>query len=286
MNYGRDYGNRNFLDRAANTVRGWFGDRGGHDYDNGYRGGMRGGWNQAQGGYREMGDVSGGYRGWQGGMEHGYGSTNWAGRNPDWNRGDAGGGWGRGGNETYRTGGYQPQHGSWDVDWNDDDRTLPGGSMRRGGMTGGMSAGMMGSGGGRYDRGYTQGREFTSYDRHDAFRDDMEPGMRGGSMGGGMMGRGMTGGMNRGMQGGMHREVQRGYDRDLDWNRSGGGAGGTGYGTGMLGRDADLGDANGGMIGNYGPYGGYGIERFRSGSGGGVPTGQFWTGYGHGSGYR
>lgn len=46
------------------------------------------------------------------------------------------------------------------------------------------------------------------------------------------------------------------------------------------------GDAVGGTIGNYGAYGSYGIERFRSGSAGGVPTGQYWTGYGHGGPYR
>ncbi|HEX6037350.1 hypothetical protein [Longimicrobium sp.] len=249
MNYGRDYGNRNFLDRAANTVRGWLGNRGGHDYDNGYRGGMRGGWDEGRGGYREMGDVNG-HRGWQGGMEHGYGAANWNGRNADWNRGDMGGGWGRGTGDAYRTGGYQPQHGAWDVDWDDDDRSM------RGGMQGRMSAGMMGSAGGRYDRGYMQG----AYDR------DMGRGMH--PRGGGMMGRGMQGGMNR-------------YDRDMDRNRSGGMGNG-----GMMGRDADMGDVGGGTIGNYGAYGSYGIERFRSGSSGGVPTGQYWTGYGHGTGYR
>jgi hypothetical protein len=109
-------------------------------------------------------------------------------------------------------------------------------------------------------------------------------------MRGGMTDRGMSGGMNRGMQGGMGRVGMSRYDRDMggDWNRSGGGmgTGGMGYGTGMPGRDADMGDAGGGMIGNYGPYGGYGMERFRSGSAGGVPTGQYWTGYGVGSGYR
>lgn len=257
MNYGRDYGNRNFLDRAANTVRGWLGNRG-HGYDNGYRGDAgRGGWDEGRGGYREMGDVGGGYRGWQGGMEHGYGATNWTGRNADWNRGtDAG--WGRGGGPEYRTGGYQPQHGSWDVDWDDSDRTQPRGGMGRTGL----SAGMMGSGGGRYDRGY---------------RDDRDPGMRGGmsrGMSGGMAGRGMQGGANR-----YDRDVYRGYDRD---HRSGG----MGNGPGMLGADAGTGDLNGGTIGNYGPYGDYGIERFRNGNSGGVQPGQYWTGYGHGSGYR
>lgn len=280
--YGRDYGNRNFLDRAANTVRGWFGNR--HDgYDDGYRaGGMDRGWDENRGGYREMGDVSGGYRGWQGGMEHGYGATNWTGRNADWNRGPGGGaaggtgaGWGRGGGESYRTGGYNPSHGAWDVDW-DDDRPQPHGGMSRGGMTGRMSGGMMGGGANRYDRGPS-----SAYDQLNAYRDDMEPGMRGGGMG---MRGGMQSGMNRGgMQGGMNR-----YDRDMsgEWNRSGGGMGSGGMGSGMLGRDANMGDVNGGMIGNYGAYGSYGIERFRSGSAGGVPTGQYWTGYGHGSGYR
>ncbi len=290
--YGRDYGNRNFLDRAANTVRGWFGHRGGHDYDDGFRGGMRGGWDDDRG-YREMGDVSGGYRGWQGGMEHGYGAAGWTGRNRDWSdRGgdfNPGGGWGRGAGEGYRTGGYNASHGAWDVDW-DDDRTMPGGGMNRNGMMGRMSAGMMGSGTDRYDRGYA-GRDFMTnqpaYDRHDAYRDDMEPGMRAGGMDRGMgMRGGMTGrGTSGGMQGGMNRGgMNRGYDRDMDWNRQGGG--GMGPGSGMLGRDADTGDVGGGMIGNYGAYGNYGIERFRSGSAGGVPTGQYWTGYGHGSGYR
>lgn len=269
--YGRDYGNRNFLDRAANTVRGWLGHRGGHGYDDGFRGGMRGGWDDGRG-YREMGDVSGGYRNGHAGMEHGYGATHWTGRNRDWDgRGDVGhdvgGGWGRGTGEGYRTGGYNASHGAWDVDW-DDDRTLPRGGMGRNGMTGRMSAGMMGRD--RYDRGY-------------AFRDDGEPGMRAGGMGmrGGMMNHGRQDGMGGG-------GMMRGYDRDMGWNRQGGGmnAGGMGYGTGMPGRDADVGDVSGGMIGNYGPYGNYGIERFRTGSAGGVPTGQFWTGYGHGSGYR
>jgi hypothetical protein len=252
MNYGRDYGNRNFLDRAAHTVRGWLGNRGGHDYDDGYRaGGMGQGWGPDRGGYREMGDVSG-PRNWQGAMDHGYGATNWTGRSADWNHGlggERGGtGWARGG-EGYRTGGYQPQHGAWDVDW--DDRTMPQGGTGRGGMMGRMSGGMMGSGD-RYDRGYTQGR-------------------------------GMSAGMGRGVN-----RYAADYDRD-DYRGSGGyragggmapggmGAGGMGYG---------LGDAGGGTIGNYGPYGSYGLERFRGGNAGGVPLGQYWTGYGHGSGYN
>lgn len=221
-----------------------------------------------------------------------------------------GGGWGRGMGEGYRTGGYNPSHGAWDVDW-DEDRTMPqGGMMHRSTGMGRMSGGMMGSGD-RYDRGYMEGRDFMTnqpvFDRHDAYRDDMEPGMRSGGMDrgtgmrGGMMDRGMSGGMDRGMSGGMNRGMMGGMNRGGmnrdwdrgdwdrgDWNRSGGGmgTGGMGYGTGMLGRDADVGDVSGGMIGNYGAYGNYGIERFRSGSAGGVPTGQYWTGYGVGSGYR
>lgn len=253
MSYGRDYGNRNFMDRAASTVRGWFGHRSG--YDEGYRGGP------SRGGYREGGDPGGGYRGWHGGMEHGYGGTHRAGRDPDWNEGY---GAGRGG-EGYRTGGYQPRHGAWDVDW--DDRTP---------RHGGMGRGMMGSGPSR-DRGY--GRDFTArhpaFDDHDAYR---------GELGRGMTGRGMSGGMGRGMSGGMPGRVNRDWDREDGWNRGRTG-GGPGYGPGMQAGDAGLGDEMGGTIGNYGPYGSYGLERFRSRSGGGVPTGQYWTGYGHGSGY-
>lgn len=289
MSYGRDYGNRNFLERAAHTVRGWIGGRGG--YDDGYRGMDRG----YDGGYREMGDVNG-YRagGWDGGMEHGFGAANWRGRNPDWDRGRGGmggdwnrgygagarAGWGRGG-EGYRTGGYNPGHGAWDVDW--EDRTVPQGGMDRGWSGGGAPRG--------YDRGFVgrdhfEGRDFTHqgyYDHNDGYRDDLEPGMRGGmnrgGMGytGGMMGSERSAAMNRG-----NRDWNRGGMDRGDWNRGAG----QGYGAGMPGRDADLGDAGGGMIGNYGAYGSYGLERFRSGSAGGVPTGQYWTGYGHGSGYR
>jgi hypothetical protein len=258
MNYGRDYGNRNFLERAAHTVRGWIG-RGG--YDDGYRGMDRGGYD---GGYREMGDVNG-YRpgGWDGGMEHGYGASTWRGRNDEWNRGPGAGtrgGWGRAGGDEYRTGGYQPGHGAWDVDW--DDRTLPQGGMNRGWSGGAMQRG--------YDRGYAaQPRYGSDYSAgHRGYGDDYRGTGRAG-LTGGMMGSDHSARMSRGMQGGTNRE----------WNRGG-------QGPGMLGGDTDLGDTGGGTIGNYGAYGGYGIERFRSGSAGGVPTGQYWTGYGHGGPYR
>ena len=242
MNYGRDYGNRNFLDRAANTVRGWLGNRQGHsDYDEGFRGVDRG-WSGERG-FREGRDV--GYRGWQGGMEHGYGATNWMGRNADWDRG-TGDGWGRGGAHDYRVGGYGPLNGAWDADW--EDRTLPQRGMQRGGRFSGMRGGAAG-----YDRPFLNrgfGANPPEYRRAGAFR------------------RGLA-------ERGMERGIRRGYDRD-DYFRGR-------FGYGAAGRA--LGDEPGGTIGNYGAYGSYGVERFRSGSSGGVPTGQYWTGYGVGSGY-
>ena len=312
MNYERDYGNRNFLERAAQRVRGWMGHRGGRDmeYDDEFRGGMMNrGWDDDRG-YREMGDVSG-RGGYAGGMDRGYGAPNWRGYNDDWNRG-MGGGWGRGGGGEYRTGGYNAGHGAWDVDW-DDDRT-GGYGMNRGGMErGGMGRGWTGGD----ERDHFMGRDFQTnqprYGHDRGWRGDMDdatlPGSdwnRGdwnrGGMGGGMMGRGM---MNRGGMGGTDRDWDRG-DRDLDrenrgewdrgdrgnWNRGmdrgmQGGGMDRGYGgAGMMGRDADLGDVGGGTIGNYGAYGGYGIDRFRSASAGGVPSGQYFRGYGVGSGYR
>lgn len=297
MNYGRDYGNRNFLERAAHTVRGWMGRHPGGDdrfYDDGYRGGtMNRGWS-GDSGYREMGDVSGGYGG---GFDRGYGAANWRGYNQDWNRGGMdngnrgmGGGaaWGRGGGDDYRTGGYKPNHGSWDVDW-DDDRSggYDRGMNRGGGMDRGYSAG--GYGGGN-DRDHYMGRDFQTNHPHfghhwqDGHHDDATVDMnRGGNwdrMGGGMTGRGMQGGANRGM--GWDTGRSGGYDREMHRGGMDRGYGGAG----MQGGDADVGDASGGMIGNYGAYGNYGLERFRSASGGGVPTGQYFRGYGVGSGYR
>lgn len=299
MNYGRDYGNRNFLERAAHTVRGWIGNRGGGGdgfYDDEFRGGgmNRGGYDRgyrAMGdvggydrGYREMGDVSG-YGG--GAMRGGYGANNWRGYNDDWNRGPMGGGY-RGGGEGYRTGGYNASHGGWDVDWDDN---------RSGGY--GMDRGYTGGGyGGGGERDHYMGRDFMTNHPHfghdwqsghtDAATVDMNRG--GGNRSGGMMGRGTMGGMSRGTQGGMDdrgdwnhgHEVgngRRGYDAGM-------GNGGMGGGGGMMGRDGSMGDASGGMIGNYGAYGSYGIERFRSASGGGVPSGQHFRGYGVGSGYQ
>ncbi|HEU4885662.1 MAG TPA: hypothetical protein VFT45_25735 [Longimicrobium sp.] len=284
MNYGRDYGNRNFLERAAHTVRGWVGRHGGGDdrfYDDEYRGGgmMNRGWEGGRG-YRETGDLSGGY----GGHDRGYNATTWQGRNPDWDRG-AGGGWGRGGGSDYRTGGYNASHGSWDVDW-DADRS--GGYDR--GMRGGMDRGgygAVGYGGGD-DRDHYMGRDFQTNHphfghhwqagHHDDASVDMNRGGNWDRMGGGMTGRGMQGRPGRDWDAGR----SGGYDRGMARGGMDGGYGGPG----MMGRDADLGDESGGTVGNYGAYGSYGIDRFRSASGGGVPTGQHFRGYGVGSGYR
>lgn len=304
MNYGRDYGNRNFLERAANTVRGWVGGRrgGGDDrwYDDEYRGGMMNrGWDDDRG-YREMGDVSG-YRA-EGMNRGGYGGANWRGYNDDWNRGMSGG-WGRGGGDEYRTGGYNARHGGWDVDW---DQGRSGGYDR--GM--GMDRGGYGGGG---ERDHYMGRDFMTNHPHfghdwrsghsdDAMVDQnrgeglMGRGMDRGGMGGGMMARGMNRGwdedrtLNRGYDAGYGRYGAeygaRGMERDRGGMMDRGGMGGSYGGGGMLSRDNSVGDVNGGMIGNYGAYGNYGIERFRSGSAGGVPSGQHFTGYGVGSGYR
>jgi hypothetical protein len=283
MSYGRDYGNRNFLERAAHTVRGWVGRHGGGDdrfYGDEYRGGgtMNRGWEGGRG-YREMGDLGGGYGG---GQDRGYGA--WQGRNLDWNRG-TGGGWGRGGGGDYRTGGYNASHGSWDVDW-DDSRS--GGYDR--GMRGGMDRGYGASGyGGGDDRDHYMGRDFQTNHPHfghhwqaghhdDATVDTNRGGGDWNRMGGGMSGRGMQGGTGRDWDAGR----SGGYDRGMTRGGMDRGYGGPG----MLGGDADVGDVSGGMIGNYGAYGNYGLERFRSGSGGGVPSGQHFRGYGVGSGYR
>ena len=288
MNYGRDYGNRNFLERAAHTVRGWMGRGGGDDrwYDDEYRGGMTNrGWDEDRG-YREMGDVSG-YRG--GGMERGYGGSSWRGYNDDWNRG-MGGGWGRGGGGDYRSGGYNARHGGWDVDW-DDNRT--------GGY--GMDRGGTGLDRGGNDRDHFMGRDFMTnhphfgHDWRSGHADDDTVDM---NRGGGDWNRGgmMGGGMNRGW--GSERDTWNrgagrygadyggGMDRDRGGMMDRGGMGGSYGGGGMLSRDNSVGDVNGGMIGNYGAYGNYGIERFRSASAGGVPSGQHFRGYGVGSGYR
>ncbi|HZG41321.1 MAG TPA: hypothetical protein VEY93_00075 [Longimicrobium sp.] len=249
MNYGRDYGYRNFMDRAAETVRGWFGGRDdyGHDYRGGgmHRVGMhgggssragmyggdheRGGWNQ-HGGYREMGDINGGYTGGmsRGNFGSGYTATSYTGQGGG-NRYDAGyrAGRGRDGGDSYDTGGYRPTHGLTDVDWND-----------------------RGYRGGGHNRGAYGGRG------HDMDR----PGARGGYAG-----------THRGGMGRYGSEYRGGNTGHL-------GSGGGEYDAGNMG----VGDSEGGIGGRYGAYGPYGMERFRNSNSGGVPTGQYYTGYGVG----
>jgi hypothetical protein len=166
------------------------------------------------------------------------------------------------------------------VDW-DENRSggYDRGMMNRGGMDRGYS-------GGGDDRDHYMGRDFMTNHPHFGHQwqaghhDDATMEMNRG--GGGMMDRGMMGGTGRGMNRDWDAGRSGGYDRGM----MGGGMGGGYGGAGMMGRDADVGDASGGMIGNYGAYGNYGMERFRSASGGGVPSGQHFRGYGVGSGYR
>src|SRR5215207_3059203 len=84
--YGRDYGNRNWFDRAGETVRAWSG--GGRDYDRDY------------GGWEDDRDFNRGFVG------RDYDRVDWSNRGNTWNqggqqpwRGSQGGGfgWDRGG---------------------------------------------------------------------------------------------------------------------------------------------------------------------------------------------
>jgi hypothetical protein len=97
------------------------------------------------------------------------------------------------------------------------------------------------------------------------YRNDVdEPGMRGG-----------YGGANRGGMGRYGADYRGGNTGNL-------GSGGGEYNAGSMG----VGDADGGMGGRDGAYGPYGMERFRNGNSGGVPTGQYYTGYGVGNSHR
>lgn len=267
MNYGRDYGNRNFVERAANTVRGWFGGEHGEPYDRDFRGGrggmyggdrQRGGWGGGEG-YREMGGMSGGYN---------RGS-------PDF--------------DSYRAGGYRPNHGAWDVEW-DRNEGRGGYGGQRGGHSGGgyiggggMNRGMQGAPRGGYtDHDNYTSRDFATnqgyYDAHGGYRGELnEPGMRGG--------RGFAGGGYEGADRG--GEMYRGRVQRVDYGREyrGGMQGGGQQPDYGLNHDG-AGDAGGGLMGNYGAYGPYGISRFRSNNNGGMQPGQYFTGYGVGTGYR
>src|SRR3712207_4308818 len=99
--YGRDYDDRNWIERAGETVRGWFG--GGRDYDRDY-------------GDRDMGGRDWSRGDWGTGMRGGTydrGERNWGDRDSwgETRESWAGGGWGndvdygRGGSRGYTGGG-------------------------------------------------------------------------------------------------------------------------------------------------------------------------------------
>lgn len=177
--YGRDYEDRNWLDRAGETVRGWFG--GAHDYDRDYGWGgsdrdssLRGDWSRGPdrvpqgGGYRtnnwnnqhaswDTVDRAGSYYGADyqdrsGGYGAGMGGSGYDrdfGR--DWDRGRMMGGSQRG------MGGRV--EGRWVAGGNGMDRGMSGGGMGRGGMSGGMRGSGQREGwtGGEYGGGYGAG---------------------------------------------------------------------------------------------------------------------------------
>jgi hypothetical protein len=148
--YGRDYDDRNWLDRAEDTVRGWFG--GGRDYDRDY------GWS---GGGRDLSN-----RGdWSRGPDRarpgeGYRTNNWNNQHANWDTVDRAGSYygmdydrqDRGERHVYRAGGsgYDRDFGR---DW-DRDR-MQGGTSR--GMGGGQMGGRGMTGGGMQDRGMRGG---------------------------------------------------------------------------------------------------------------------------------
>jgi hypothetical protein len=172
--YGRDYDNRNWIDRAGETVRGWFG--GGHDYDRDY------GWGAADRDTSMRGDWSRGPdRAPQGGE---YRTNNWNNQHANWDTvsragsyygmdyQDRSGGYGAGMGDT----GYDRDFGR---DW--DRGRMQGGTGRvegrwvagggNGMNRGGMDRGMRGSGqregwtGSEYGGGYAGGSGWGDYNR-------------------------------------------------------------------------------------------------------------------------
>jgi hypothetical protein len=140
--YGRDYEDRNFLERAGNTVRRWFG---GSDYDRDFgrdRDWDRGGMNRGYSG-----------RSWSRGYDRDFGNQGglgggWRGRDWDEDRDLGNRGWsGRGMGGGYNGRGMGMDR---DLDRGGLDR---GGMMSRGGMNRGWSGGMPRMGGG--SRGFT-----------------------------------------------------------------------------------------------------------------------------------
>lgn len=188
----------------------------------------------------------------------------------EWNRGmNAGGTWSRGPDRGedygYQTNNWNNQHASYDSV-----RRAAGGyygaDYDRPDRYGSMGMGM------DYDRdyGYNRGRMGgMGGSMSGGMGRDMSGGMSGGSYGGmgGGMGRGMRGGMSGGMGGGSYGGMRdRGTPRDTDrWM-------GSEYGGGGIGNTSEWGD-----------YGGYGGQRWRNSTSGGVEPGRHFRGYGHGS---
>ena len=147
--YGRDYDDRNWIDRAEDTVRGWFG--GGRDYDRDY------GWS---GGGRDLS-----HRGdWSRGPDRvrpgeGYRTNNWNNQHANWDSVDRAGSYYGADYDrhVYRAGGsgYDRDF-DRDRDW---DRPRMQGGMQRG-MGGSMGRGMTGGGMRGGQREGWMGREY------------------------------------------------------------------------------------------------------------------------------
>jgi len=174
--YGRDYNDRNWMDRAGETVRGWFG--GGRDYDREYGPGNLREWKHGSGHHGTMGGGMGGQ------MQGGYRQNNWNNMRSNYDR-------------VYRAGGYYNAdydaaggRGSWGAGQGGYDRDFGGGGHWRpvrtirpgnpgygGGMGGGMGRGQQGGGmqGGNMGRdwmqneygggGYNAGNDWGDYNR-------------------------------------------------------------------------------------------------------------------------
>lgn len=247
--YGHDYDNRNWIERAGDTVRGWFGAG---DYDRDY-GGYGG-----QGEYQSWRDTPTG-AGWTSGGGN-------LGRN-DWNRGGMNGGMSGGGNDWDR-GGMSGGGNDWSRggprgryttnNWNNQHTTRD--SMR------GV--------GGYYNADYQQGTHPGGY-RGNAGRPEYDHDFGWRDWGGGRdMNRGQE--MNRGGQ-----EMNRGGAR----NDRGffGGREGREWAQNDYGIDSPY-NAGEGMHGDYG--GGYGGDRWRNADSGGVAPGRYFRGYGNGQANR
>src|SRR3954453_9051513 len=205
--YGRDYDDRNWIDRAEDTVRGWFG--GGRDYDRDY------GWSGSD---RDRGD-------WSRGPDRvrpgeGYRTNNWNNQHANWDTVDRAGsyyGMDYQDRQTYRGGGS-----GYDRDFG---RERDRGRMQGGGMQRGMGGSMMGgrgmTNGGMPERGMRgtgQGQGWTGSEYGGGYGADNGTGWGDYSRGGGYGGGGVPNPPSGGVQPGRYF---RGYGN--------GSTGGSGY---------------------------------------------------------